>query len=102
MGVYFELVKRQILSGNQCLILLPEIVLTVGWVDRFNRWFGFTPYIWHSGITARKKKIIWRHINEGYPGVVVGARSALFLPFSSLSVIVVDEEHDVVISKKNK
>ena len=93
--VYFELVKRQILSGNQCLILLPEIALTAGWVDRFNKWFGFTPYIWHSGITASKKKIIWRDINEGYPGVVVGARSALFLPFSSLSVIVVDEEHDV-------
>ncbi len=92
--VYFELVKKKILLGKQCLILLPEIALTSGWVNRFNKWFGFEPYIWHSGIKASKKKLIWRDVNTGYPGVVVGARSALFLPFANLGAIIVDEEHD--------
>ncbi|MDC0970553.1 primosomal protein N' [Alphaproteobacteria bacterium] len=92
--VYFELVKKQILLGRQCLILLPEIVLTTSWVNRFKKWVGFMPNIWHSGISAGKKKRIWREINEGHPGVVVGARSALFLPFSNLGAIIVDEEHE--------
>ena len=92
--VYFELVKKKILSGYQCLILLPEIALTSGWVNRFNKWFGFEPHIWHSGIKASKKKLIWREVNADCPGVVVGARSALFLPFTKLGAIIVDEEHD--------
>ena len=92
--VYFDLVKKKILLGSQCLILLPEIALTSGWVNRFYKWFGFEPNIWHSGIKASKKKLIWREVNAGYPGVVVGARSALFLPFAKLGVIIVDEEHD--------
>ena len=92
--VYFELVKKQVLQGRQCLILLPEIALTTSWVERFKKWFGFIPNIWHSGIVASKKKRIWREINSGHPGVVVGARSALFLPFSNLGAVIVDEEHD--------
>ena len=92
--VYFDVVKRQILEGHQNLILLPEIALTASWVNRFKKWFGFTPYIWHSGISMSHKKRIWREINAGFPAVVVGARSALFLPFSNLGVIVIDEEHD--------
>ena len=92
--VYFELVKKQVLLGRQCLILLPEIALTSGWVNRFIKWFGFMPNIWHSGIVESKKKRIWRETIEGHPGVVVGARSALFLPFSNLGAVIVDEEHD--------
>ncbi len=92
--VYFELLKKKILLGYQCLILLPEIALTSGWVERFNKWFGFEPHIWHSGVKASEKKLIWREINAGYPGVIVGARSALFLPFAKLGAIIVDEEHD--------
>ena len=92
--VYFEFLKKKILLGYQCLVLLPEISLTSGWVKRFKKWFGFEPHIWHSGIKASDKKLIWREVNTGHPSVVVGARSALFLPFAKLGAIIVDEEHD--------
>ncbi len=92
--VYFNSIKNKIDKGYQGLILLPEIGLTSEFEKKFIDFFGFTPAIWHSGITKKKKKIIWAGLNNGKIKVVIGARSALFLPFNKLGIIIVDEEHD--------
>jgi len=92
--VYFNSIKDKIDKGYQGLILLPEIGLTSEFEKKFIDFFGFTPAIWHSGITKKKKKIIWAGLNKGKIKVVIGARSALFLPFNKLGIIIVDEEHD--------
>ncbi|GIS77436.1 MAG: hypothetical protein CM1200mP13_07950 [Candidatus Pelagibacterales bacterium] len=76
------------------MILLPEIGLTSEFEKKFIDFFGFIPAIWHSGITKKKKKIIWNGLTNGKIKVVIGARSALFLPFNKLGIIIVDEEHD--------
>ena len=92
--VYFNSIKDKIDKGYQGLILLPEIGLTSEFEKKFIEFFGFTPAIWHSGITKKKKKIIWNGLTNGKIKVVIGARSALFLPFNKLGIIIVDEEHD--------
>ena len=92
--VYFEALKDIINKGFQGLILLPEIGLTSQFEKKFVEFFGFTPAIWHSGITKKKKEIIWSGIANGEIKVVIGARSSLFLPFKKLGLIIVDEEHD--------
>ena len=92
--VYFNSIKNKIDKGYQGLILLPEIGLTSEFEKKFIDFFGFAPAIWHSGITKKKKKIIWAGLNNGKIKVVIGARSALFLPFDKLGIIIVDEEHD--------
>ncbi len=92
--VYFNSIKDKIDQGYQGLILLPEIGLTSEFEDKFIDFFGFNPAIWHSGISKKKKKVIWNGLTNGKIKVVIGARSALFLPFSKLGIIVVDEEHD--------
>ena len=92
--VYFSRIKNLIDKGYQALILLPEIGLTSQFHGRFLEFFGFEPAIWHSGITKKNKKIIWRGVLENKIKAVVGARSSLFLPFNKLGIIVVDEEHD--------
>ena len=92
--VYFEALKEIINKGLQGLILLPEIGLTGQFEKKFLEFFGFTPAIWHSGITKKKKEIIWSGIANGEIKVVIGARSSLFLPFKKLGLIIVDEEHD--------
>ena len=92
--VYFEDLKSFIHKGSQGLILLPEIGLTNQFEQKFMEFFGFKPAIWHSGISKKKKEIIWRGVNEGKIKVVIGARSSLFLPFRNLGIIIVDEEHD--------
>jgi len=92
--VYFEALKDIINKGFQGLILLPEIGLTSQFEKKFVEFFGFTPAIWHSGITKKKKEIIWSGIANGAIKVVIGARSSLFLPFKKLGLIIVDEEHD--------
>jgi primosomal protein N' (replication factor Y) len=92
--VYFEGIKEAYGKGRQSLILVPEISLSAAWVDRFIDRFGITPTIWHSDITPAKKKKAWRSIVNGEASVIVGARSALFLPYQNLGYIVVDEEHD--------
>ncbi len=81
-------------GDSQVLILLPEISLTVQWLERFEKRFGFTPPIWNSEITPAKKRVTWQAIARGEARVVVGARSALFLPYKKLSLLIVDEEHD--------
>jgi primosomal protein N' (replication factor Y) len=92
--VYFEAIAAALASGRQVLVLLPEIALTAQWLKRFEDRFGAPPAAWHSGLTSLERRETWRAIAEGRVGVVVGARSALFLPFSTLGLIVVDEEHD--------
>ena len=92
--VYFSRVKELIDEGFQALIMLPEIGLTSQFQKRFFEYFGFQAAIWHSGISKKNKKIIWRGILENKIKAVVGARSSLFLPFNKLGIIVVDEEHD--------
>jgi primosomal protein N' (replication factor Y) (superfamily II helicase) len=92
--VYFERIKKIINNNKQALVLLPEIFLTNEFKSRFENFFGFEPAIWHSKITPKNKKIIWKGIIEKKIKLVVGARSSLFLPFKKLGIIVVDEEHD--------
>jgi primosomal protein N' (replication factor Y) (superfamily II helicase) len=92
--VYFEALKGILNMGFQGLILLPEIGLTGQFEKKFLEFFGFTPAVWHSGISKKKKEIIWSGIANGEIKVVIGARSSLFLPFEKLGLIIVDEEHD--------
>ena len=92
--VYFEALKSIIKKGFQGLILLPEIGLTGQFQQKFVEYFGFNPAVWHSGISKKKKEIIWNGISNGKIQVIIGARSSLFLPFKKLGIIIVDEEHD--------
>ena len=78
----------------QVLVLLPEIALTQAVIDRFAERFGAAPAEWHSGVTARRRRVVWDEVAQAKARIVVGARSALFLPFACLKLIVVDEEHD--------
>ncbi len=92
--VYFERIKKIIEKKNQALVLLPEIFLTNDFKSRFEDFFGFEPAIWHSKITAKQKRLIWKGIITNEIKILIGARSALLLPFKKLGLIVVDEEHD--------
>jgi primosomal protein N' (replication factor Y) (superfamily II helicase) len=92
--IYFKALKKIVDKGFQGLILLPEIGLTGQFEQKFFEFFGFKPAIWHSGISKKKKEIIWSGINEGKIKVIIGARSSLFLPFKKIGIIIVDEEHD--------
>ena len=92
--VYFEAIAAALAEGRQVLVLLPEIALTAQWLRRFEDRFGASPAAWHSDLTSLERRETWRAIADGRVKVVVGARSALFLPFSKLGLIVVDEEHD--------
>ena len=92
--VYFERIKKILKKNKQALVLLPEIFLTNEFKSRFEDFFGFTPAIWHSKITPKQKRVMWKGILENKIKLIVGARSALFLPFKKLGVIIVDEEHD--------
>ena len=92
--VYFERIKRIINKNKQALVLLPEIFLTNEFKSRFENFFGYEPAIWHSKITPKNKRIIWKGIIKKKIKLVVGARSSLLLPFKKLGLIVVDEEHD--------
>src|SRR6201747_1801776 len=92
--VYFEAVAEVIRRGKQSLILMPEIALTGQFLDRFAQRFGVRPMEWHSELTPRTRARNWAAIAAGEAPVVVGARSALFLPYANLGLIIVDEEHD--------
>jgi primosomal protein N' (replication factor Y) len=91
---YFEGVAEALSAGAQVLILLPEIALTVQFLDRFAARFGCRPMEWHSDLSSRERRRVYRAVLSGEARVVVGARSALFLPFARLGFIVVDEEHE--------
>ena len=92
--VYFERIKKIINKNKQALVLLPEIFLTNEFKSRFEDFFGFEPAIWHSKITKKQKRIIWKGLINNKIRILVGARSSLLLPFKNLGVIIVDEEHD--------
>ena len=92
--VYFEAVAATLRAGHQALVLLPEIALTGQWLERFEQRFGARPAEWHSDLTGAERRSAWRAIATGEARVVVGARSALFLPFPDLGLIIVDEEHE--------
>ena len=91
---YFAAIAAALEAGRQVLVLLPEIALSGQWLDRLRRRFGATPAEWHSDITPAARRDTWRAVASGRARIVVGARSALFLPFPELGLIVVDEEHD--------
>ena len=92
--VYFEAVAQALRDGRQALVLLPEIALTEPFLQRFHARFGCEPVAWHSGLRSTQRRRAWRAIAAGEARVVVGARSALFLPYADLGVIVVDEAHE--------
>src|SRR5271165_5035391 len=92
--VYFEAIAEALRQNRQALVLLPEIALTAQFLGRFAARFGEQPAEWHSGLTERQRQRIWSAVASGEARAVVGARSALFLPFADLGLIVVDEEHE--------
>ncbi|MGR3723174.1 primosomal protein N' [Abyssibius alkaniclasticus] len=92
--VYLEAVAEALRLGQQALVLLPEIALSVEFMARVEKRFGARPAEWHSGVTMAERRRAWKAVARGQAQLVVGARSALFLPFRHLGVIVVDEEHD--------
>lgn len=92
--VYFEAIAQALKQGSQVLVLLPEIALTEPFLDRFAARFGHVPVAWHSGLKQSDRRRAWRAISRGEARAVVGARSALFLPYAKLGLIVVDEAHE--------
>ena len=99
--VYLEAIAEALRAGRQALILLPEIALSSQWLSRFERRFGVTPAVWHSDLTSRVRRTTWRAVAEGRAPVVVGARSALFLPFPDLGCVVIDEEHETAFKQED-
>lgn len=100
--VYFEAVAAALREGRQVLILLPEIALTKTFLDRFEVRFGARPAEWHSDVAPATRDKVWRQVATGQVRVVAGARSALFLPFAELGLIVVDEEHDSAYKQEDR
>ncbi|QKV19982.1 primosomal protein N' [Oricola thermophila] len=100
--VYFEAIAAALEAGKQVLVLLPEIALTHSFLERFHDRFGAPPAEWHSEIAPKARERVWRQVADGRVRVVAGARSALFLPFSELGLIVVDEEHDPAYKQEDR
>ncbi len=92
--VYFEAIEFVLEKGGQVLVLLPEIALSTQWLQRFRVRFGFEPAVWHSDLPLAQRKRTLQSLLKGHVSVLVGTRSALFLPFSDLKLLIVDEEHD--------
>lgn len=92
--VYFDAALRAYMRGKSVLLMMPEIALTAQFISRFEKRFGAPPVVWHSNLTAARRRNIWRGVANGSIKMVVGTRSALFLPWQDLGLIVVDEEHD--------
>ncbi|HTZ69310.1 MAG TPA: primosomal protein N', partial [Acetobacteraceae bacterium] len=98
--VYLEAVGACLRAGKQALILLPEIALSAQFLDRFARRFGTAPALWHSDLGSRTRRVTWRAVADGIARVVVGARSALFLPFPDLGLVIIDEEHETAFKQE--
>ncbi len=92
--VYFDAAWRAYAAGHGVLLMMPEIALTAQFMDRFRDRFGAPPVVWHSNLTAARRRDIWRAVASGDVRIVVGTRSALFLPWQNLGLVVIDEEHD--------
>ncbi|WP_311267124.1 primosomal protein N' [Sphingobium sp. WCS2017Hpa-17] len=99
--VYFEAIAAAIRADRQVLVLLPEIALTEPFLERFEKRFGTIPVNWHSGLRQTERRRAWRAIASGQAQVVVGARSALFLPYPNLGLIVVDEAHEASFKQED-
>ena len=99
--VYFEAMAECLRQQRQALVLLPEIALSSQWLERFARRFGVAPAVWHSDLSSRIRRMTWRAVAQGAAPVVVGARSALFLPFPDLGLLVVDEEHETAFKQED-
>ena len=99
--VYFEAIAAALEQGQQVMVLLPEIALTAQWLDRFKQRFGVMPAEWHSDLNGRERRQCWRAVISGEVSVLVGARSALFLPFPKLGLIIIDEEHDQAFKQED-
>jgi primosomal protein N' (replication factor Y) len=99
--VYLEAVAAALAAGRQALVLLPEIALSTQWLERFARRFGVRPAEWHSDLSQTERRVTWRAVARGDARVVVGARSALFLPFPALGLTVIDEEHDAAYKQED-
>ena len=98
--VYLEAIAECLRRGRQALVLLPEIALSSQWLERFQARFGVPPASWHSDLSSRTRRITWEAAAAGAAPVVVGARSALFLPFPNLGLIIVDEEHETAFKQE--
>lgn len=92
--VYFEAASQVLAAGKQVLILVPEISLTTQWLERYEKRFGVKPAKWHSGLSTGERTETWKAVAQNRAKVLVGARSALFLPYADLGLIVIDESHD--------
>src|SRR4051812_27941882 len=99
--VYFEAIAAALHAGKQVLILLPEIALTVQFLERFAARFGTRPAEWHSDLSQKERRRVYRAVMNGEARVVVGARSSLFLPFAELGLIIVDEEHEQAFKQQD-
>ncbi len=99
--VYLDAVAECLRQGRQALVLLPEIALSAQWLERFRRRFGVDPALWHSELSSRTRRDTWRAVAEGEAPVVVGARSALFLPYPDLGLLIVDEEHETAFKQED-
>ena len=98
--VYYEAIAAALAAGKQALVLLPEIALSAQWLERFARRFGSPPVEWHSELTGSQRRDTWRAVSRGEATVVVGARSALFLPYPDLGLIIIDEEHEAAYKQE--
>lgn len=99
--IYLEAVAELLANGRQGLVLLPEIALTARFLERFETCFGLCPASWHSALTPPRRAEIWHGVAERKHNIVIGTRSALFLPFADLGLIVVDEEHDATFKQQD-
>lgn len=99
--VYFDAVAAALKQGRQVLVLLPEIALSAQWLTRFQSRFGCPPAEWHSDLSAGQRRRTWRAVAEGQIDMVVGARSALFLPFPNLGLVIIDEEHESAFKQED-
>ncbi|MFQ5972050.1 MAG: primosomal protein N' [Alphaproteobacteria bacterium] len=99
--VYFEAIAAALEAGRQILVLLPEIALTPRLLSRFEDRFGAPPALWHSDVGQLRRRATWRAVAAGEARVVVGARSALYLPYAGLGLIVVDEEHEAAFKQED-
>ncbi len=99
--VYFEAVEKAFEAGKQVLIMVPEIGLTSQWLSRFEKRFGVKPAQWHSALSQTERIDNWKAVISGEVKIIIGARSALFLPYKNLGLIVVDESHDASFKQED-